>query len=232
MDPGPTGTYNQFVPQLMLGNSFANGTGPPEYYPAPSALNPLRSWYVQAQYFFKLRCQYEARGVFGEMVPVTPGDTVTTRFRLDGADPPGWRLTIEAAAPGCADASCARVSAVDVPHPFMNRSLSWADAPFSTTEPGACWEVYGMEKPTDYPPFMTYNITTTVDDADAAADDAKGGRGQGAKPPPFFGDKWVLTETPTCKQAPPTHTISATTSADGYSQEADLVIKQAAAAPM
>ena len=188
--------------QLMLGNAFANGTGPPEYYPTASSLNPLKSWYVQAQYFFKLKCQYEARGVFGAMVPVEEGDVVTTRFTLDEAN--AWHLSIAAATSG----GPARVSKVLVPYPFMNSSLSWADAPFATTGPGACWEVYGMDKATDYPAYMTYEIVT------AAA----------TRPVTPYPD-WGLTEMPTCKQAPPMHDVSATTSKDGKTQEARLVIK-------
>jgi hypothetical protein len=40
------GKYNQFVPQLTLGGSFCNGTGPPEYLPSASSLNPLKTWYI------------------------------------------------------------------------------------------------------------------------------------------------------------------------------------------
>jgi hypothetical protein len=45
----PIGKYNQFVPQLTLGGSFCNGTGAPEYLPAPSSLNPLKTWYIQVR---------------------------------------------------------------------------------------------------------------------------------------------------------------------------------------
>ena len=49
----PGGYYNQFVPQLMLGNVLANSTNFPDYEPQWLQLN---QWHIGAQYFMGLTC--------------------------------------------------------------------------------------------------------------------------------------------------------------------------------
>jgi hypothetical protein len=205
-----------------MGDSFCNGTGPPEYLPAPSSLNPLKSWYIQAQYFFALKCN-DGGNVnvhFGEMVPVNEGDTITTSFRYvdatgssavqargKGSDAGGgWQLTISATAP--ASGSKPRASRVTVPHPFMNSSLSWLQAPFNSTRLGACWEVYGMNKLSDYPSGMSYAIDTVS-----------------AKPADYFKD-WRMTETASCKFSPKKHGLVTKVLDQGRTQHVDFTISK------
>ena len=104
---------------------------------------------------------------------------MVTSFRKDAGH--AWNLEIEAI-----DSNTGKskgVSAVRAPHPFFNHSLSWQDAPFNGTAPGACWEVYGMANTSDYPRSMIYDINTVA-----------------AKKQNF--QDWHLTETPTCSWSP------------------------------
>ena len=55
-DPLTDCCKNPIYSKLTLGDSFCNGTGPPDYLPSASTLNPLKTWYIQAQYFFALKC--------------------------------------------------------------------------------------------------------------------------------------------------------------------------------
>ena len=116
-----------------------------------------------------------------------------------------WNLEIEAI-----DSNTGKskgVSAVRAPHPFFNHSLSWQDAPFNGTAPGACWEVYGMENTTDYPRSMIYDINTVADKKQAFQD-------------------WHLTETPTCSWSPTQHAVATETKAENTEQRAEFVVHQ------
>eukprot|EP00966_Prymnesium_polylepis_P058957 1366405-Prymnesium_polylepis.1 len=102
----------QFVPQLTLGNGLCNGTGPPSYSCSSCDPNPKDSvqWYMQAQYFWtghdpdrgdsEQRCFLNRRSrhsgqregfadachvIAGPLVPVNPGELVTTTFTIDDA---------------------------------------------------------------------------------------------------------------------------------------------------
>jgi len=175
---GSIGKYNQFVPQLTLGQSFCNGTGPPEYLPTACELDPLHSWYIQAQYFFQLKCNDHANVVAGEMIPVSKGDLVTTSFQLNSQY--AWELVISASSPSLSSGEKPRVSRVVADTPYMNSTLSWGDAPYDAVRLGACWEVYGMTQTSDYPSGMDYLIKT-----------------QAVQPVNYF-TPWSMDEIPTC----------------------------------
>jgi hypothetical protein len=103
----------QFVPQLTLGNGLCNGTGAPNYACSSCHPSPTDSvqWYMQAQYFWtghdpdsadttgaRQRCFLNRRSrrfeegsgaachvIAGPLVPVNPGELVTTTFTIDEA---------------------------------------------------------------------------------------------------------------------------------------------------
>ena len=99
------------------------------------------------------------------------------------------------------------MSAVRVPYPFLNHSLSWRDAPFNGTAPGACWEVYGMENATDYPRSMIFDINTHASEKQTFQD-------------------WRLTETPTCDYSPSQHAVATETAKHSTFQRAEFVVHQ------
>ena len=105
------GYYNQFVPQLMLGNALANSTNHPDYTPQWLALT---SWHIGAQYFmgickdrnrnhnfrriknFTIRTDQKGldscdttttsswipKAVTGELIAVEPGEMIETYMAL------------------------------------------------------------------------------------------------------------------------------------------------------
>lgn len=101
----PTGGYmNQFVPQLMLGNTLANSTNGSEYNPKWIKMD---AWHIGAQYFMGLcvqndtfpdgfECDKEtwiAKAATGRwLIPVEPGELIETRFEFDAQHV--WRLHI------------------------------------------------------------------------------------------------------------------------------------------
>ena len=207
----------------MLGDSFCNATGPPLYLPNDCTLNPLKSWYIQAQvnllfdcsnykrcllglhsqYFFWLKCNIHANALLGEMIPVVEGDTITTSFALDAKG--GWQLEIAATSEKDPKP---RVSRVSVPTPFLNETLSWLEFPYNSTRLGACWEVYGMGQRTDYPISMDFKIETSS-----------------SAPAPYYSN-WSLNESPTCKFSPTNLTVTTKIIDSGKKQEVDFDIQQ------
>ena len=98
-------SIGQFVPQLTLGDGLCNGTGAPLFDCAPCDPNPETSkqWYMQAQYYWSghdpndsaagspqllnRRSRRAAESddnkchvIAGDLIPVDPGDVVTTSF--------------------------------------------------------------------------------------------------------------------------------------------------------
>ena len=170
---------------------------------------------LQAQYFFALKCN-DGGNVnvhFGDMVPVSEGDVVTTSFEYTdaaraniSADAAGWELTISATAP--AAGSKPRASRVTVPYPFMNSSLSWLAPPYNSTRLGACWEVYGMGKLSDYPSGMDYKIDTVS-----------------SKPSDYYQD-WMMTETASCAFSPPKHSLGTKVLDQNKTQHVEFTISK------
>ena len=95
---------NQFVPQLMLGNTLANSTNGSEYNPKWIKMD---AWHIGAQYFMGLcvqndtfpdgfECDKEtwiAKAATGRwLIPVEPGELIETRFEFDAQHV--WRLHI------------------------------------------------------------------------------------------------------------------------------------------
>jgi hypothetical protein len=199
----------QFVPQLTLGNGLCNGTGPPAYACTACDPDPGQSvqWYMQAQYFWtghdpggaqqQERCFLNRRGrrsqqqgsadachvVAGPLIPVDPGELVTTTFTIDDAYT--WHASI-----GTPDG---RVSAIEVPFEWMERNQTWP----RTIGLGTCMEVDNLMSRRYYPPYCP-ELTVTVS--------APPGTEDGWQQP------WQLTEVPKCKFGPSSSTVSSTQS--------------------
>jgi len=125
----------QFVPQLTLGNGLCNGTGPDKadatkgYRCSGCSPDPARSkqWYMQAQYFWggyhqpnqqqpqwlgkrarTSEAPAECHVVAGDLLPVNPGEEITTTFTQDAKHV--WHASIS---------NGKNTSKVTVPFPFM-----------------------------------------------------------------------------------------------------------------
>jgi hypothetical protein len=198
--PPGLGHFNQFVPQLMLGETLCGSANSSSGAYQPGACetpDPLQFWVAQSQYFYALAAEWDANAtahvLLGETVAVFPGERVLTNFTLtaDGAwllemsvlpsSPPPPPRRGAAAAPRGPTASRVRATA-----PYMDASLSWLDPAFNrAVRAGACMEVYGMARRADYPATATMDVTM-----------------------PAASDDWVFVETPTCASAPQGSTVA------------------------
>ena len=140
--------YNQFVPQLVLGNALTGSSGAPHF--APSWGN-YSAWFFSAQYFFALnasgRPEPSLHAATGPIFPTSAGEVLWTRMAFDVAAL-SWRLSMGVVG----DAS--RTSAVDVPKPFMgllDPAASWADGAYEKVHVNSCWELYGIQSPANWP---------------------------------------------------------------------------------
>jgi hypothetical protein len=141
--------YNQFVPQLVLGNALTGSSGPPRYSPS---WGNYSTWYFSAQYFFALNAtagspppSYHA--ATGAVFPVAAGEVLWTRMDFDPRAA-SWRLSMGV------EGDEARTSAVDAPRPFMgllDAAASWADPAYSLVHVNSCWELYGLTSPGAWP---------------------------------------------------------------------------------
>ncbi len=202
----------QFVPQLTLGNGLCNGTGPPTFACTSCDPSPADAvqWYMQAQYFWTghdpdpggaggHRCflhrrsrrfkQREASAdgchvIAGPLIPVNPGELVTTRFTIDEAAV--WHASI-----GTPDG---RTSAIEVPFEWMERNQTWP----KTIGLGTCMEVDDLMHRGYYPPHCP-ELTVTVT--------APAGTEDGWQQP------WRITENPTCLFGPSASTAASVASA-------------------
>jgi hypothetical protein len=179
------GYYNQFVPQLMLGNVLANSTNSPDYEPQWLELD---SWHIGSQYFMALcrpanettttttvTTEYNCtdwipKAVTGELIAVEPGEGVYTKFELvkqqqstssllgdnDGNDFE-WHLTM-----GVVGGDKSRVSSIVIKKPFMGmiepNSHSWTEEIYNDIYVGSCLENYGMVQPENYPSFWRIDV--------------------------------------------------------------------------
>jgi len=198
----PGGRFNQFVPQLMLGDALANSSGPPDY--TPQWLQ-LHSWHIGAQYFMEYNKNgsdagpWSAAAATGELVPVSEGDEVKTTFSLS-EDGETWTLRMEVLGGGPD-----KVSVVVADSPFMgllNTTKSWKE--FSATKVGSCWENYGMKDRSSFPPGWSHRVAISGTE------------------PGLWWTPW-LTREPTCPWAPRA-TVSSSVSFDGTTQSVDWEI--------
>ena len=89
----PGGVFGQYVPQLQRGmtTAAANSTT----YKLQDLW--LDGWYVQAQYIWSTPTpDSDVLGAVGELIAVSPGDTISTRIHYDGSLG-SWELAIGAA---------------------------------------------------------------------------------------------------------------------------------------
>ena len=142
--------YNQFVPQLMLGDALSGTSGPPAY---AASWGNFTSYVFQAQYFFALLDPATnatvPKALTGRTFPTSPGEVLWTRMTLDA--PGAWAWTLSMGVVGDA----ARTSTVVVPAPFMGllapATASWAEATYSAVHVNSCWELYGLAGPGGWP---------------------------------------------------------------------------------
>eukprot|EP01079_Euglenida_sp_SAG-EU17-18_P009853 gene9853-1776_t len=149
--------------------------------------------YMQSQYYFNKPPAVGAQAaptkrhgmdggcfvVAGDLIPVNPGDDITTSFHIEDGT---WHASI----------SCAtRASIIQVPHPYMDPSLSWSD--HKTVVLGTCMEVDDLIN-REYSPPSCPPITVTVS--------APSGTQNG------WAHSWHLTEDPTCPFGPKSSTAT------------------------
>ena len=145
----PRAVYNQFVPQLVLGNALTGSSGPPDFLPS---WGNYTSWSFSAQYFFEvLDAATNApspRAATGAIHPVAAGETLWTRMAYD-APSASWALSMGV----LGDAS--RSSAVAAPAPFMGLlapgTASWEEPAYERVHVNSCWELYGVNARRDWP---------------------------------------------------------------------------------
>ena len=142
------GVYNQFVPQLVLGDALTGSSGAPNFTPT---WGNYSTWFFSAQYFFALKDEGKPdpalHAATGPVFPTSAGEKLWTRMDFDvGAL--SWRLSMGVVG----DES--RTSAVDVPKPFMgllDPAATWADEAYSLVHVNSCWELYGIREPGNWP---------------------------------------------------------------------------------
>lgn len=132
------GVYNQFVPQLMLGQALSNSTGPPLYNPV---WGNYSSYVFSSQYFFEIIDAVTnasvPKAVTGEVFPCAPGEALWTLMTQSAARE--WTLSMGVVG----DPS--RTSEVVAPAPFMGLlpgTSSWGEATYSDVHVNSCWELY------------------------------------------------------------------------------------------
>lgn len=142
------GIYNQFVPQLLLGNALSSSSGPPHYTPS---WGNYSTWYFSSQYFFALNTsEYPGlsyHAVTGAIFPASAGEVLWTRMDYDTASL-SWTLSMGV------EGDASRTSVVVVPQPFMgllHPSASWGDDTYSMAHVNSCWELYGIQEPGNWP---------------------------------------------------------------------------------
>lgn len=144
----PGGIYNQFVPQLMLGDALSSSSGPPQYN---SSWGNFSTWVFSAQYFFALNTsEYPApsyHAATGAIFPASAGEVLWTRMDYDTASL-SWHLSMGV------EGDASRTSVVDVPKPYMgllDPAASWGDEAYSMVHVNSCWELYGIQEPRNWP---------------------------------------------------------------------------------
>ena len=171
------GRFNQFVPQLMLGTALCNSTNakvdPKTGLPYSPRWCHLDKWAIGAQYFFATfacpgqpnnhssACPFSSFAATGSLIDVVEGETVYTRFSRSDEQ---WTLTMGV------KGDRVPPSVVVATQPYMGlvpTTSSWSEDTYNTIYAGSCWELYGLSKATDYPPFMRYRHTMSASAAGA-----------------------------------------------------------------
>eukprot|EP01083_Nonionella_stella_P304326 1056993_1 len=185
------GKYNQFVPQLMLGNVLSGSSNSPYYQPVFTQPKHYQSQYqslsTPSQYFFALMNDsdpdgWSAYASTGGLVPTQPGDVLYTQFNLSDNEKT-WTLTMGIKTSD----NSGPVSTVTTDKPYMgllNTTKSWNEGIYNHTNVGSCWELYGLQEKDNYPYYMNYvqRITTTH--------------------PADWWNTWIMDEIPDCSFAP------------------------------
>lgn len=215
------GYFNQFVPQLMLGNVLANSTNAPHYQPLWMVLD---TWHIGAQYFFALLCNETDDGAnedpcwnpyaaTGKLVPVVPGEVVETTFELvkvsDAASTTEWEWHLRM---GVVGAHPSRWSLVVARTPYMGlvpNATSWKDEHYTHVTVGSCLENYGMTEANNYP--QTWEIVMDIVTPNANGDDdnnnslrARTTAGAVSESTEFDWDDWIPAGGQKCSWLPRT----------------------------
>jgi hypothetical protein len=155
------GLMNQFVPQLMLGNSLTGSSGPPVYTPKWIHHD---EWTFSSQYFMEINNtksgnSREGHAATGDAYAAKVGERLWTRFSL--SQEYVWTLGMGVVGDE------ARTSTVVAAKPFMglvpDDTTSWKEEEYSKCNVNTCWELYGV-KNADYFPSTgsTYDISITT----------------------------------------------------------------------
>lgn len=132
--------YNQFVPQLMLGQALSGSTGPPTYDPL---WGNYSSYVFGAQYFFEIYDATNAsvpKAVTGDVYACKPGESLWTSMAQSTERV--WTLSMGVVG------DAARTSTVVVPKPFMGLlpgTSSWAEPTYADVHVNSCWELYDQQ---------------------------------------------------------------------------------------
>lgn len=129
--------FNQFVPQLMLGQALSNSTGPPNY---DAVWGNYSSYVFSAQYFFEIINESNVsvpKAVAGDVYQCVPGESLWTQFTQSHDHV--WTLTMGVVG------DPTRTSVVVAPRPFMglvSGTSSWSEATYDEVHVNSCWELY------------------------------------------------------------------------------------------
>jgi hypothetical protein len=150
-EPTNLAVYNQFVPQLMLGDALSGSSGAPDYTPTWSNFT---SYVFQAQYFFAFIDTVTNSTIFkaatGTTYNTSPGELLWTSFTLSNSSSGGsWTLSMGVTG------DPTRTSTVTVPAPYMGMlspfTTRWDEDTYSLVHVNSCWELYGTNNREDYP---------------------------------------------------------------------------------
>lgn len=153
--------FTQFVPQLMRGAMTCSND--PDYH--TGGCEHEEAWYIQAQYIWSEKvgsstAKGEVRGWVGEMIKVTPGQTILTSIRYEPCGGTmGWSLHIW---PMGGDSN----SSLCVTTPFMGRNAAYS-APYASGGTEDYWklmmgdlhEAWNMDSPGYYPTYMQLSVS-------------------------------------------------------------------------
>ena len=151
--PGSRAVYNQFVPQLMLGDALSGSSGPPSF---DAQWSTMHSFHFQSQYFFALTDASSNATIYKAVTGAThaaaPGERLWTNFSLDAAASSGggaWTLAMGVV--GDAD----RTSTVLASAPFMGllapATARWDEAAYAAVHVNSCYELYGTNSRGQFP---------------------------------------------------------------------------------
>eukprot|EP01061_Rhynchopus_euleeides_P011269 TRINITY_DN20840_c1_g3_i1.p1 TRINITY_DN20840_c1_g3~~TRINITY_DN20840_c1_g3_i1.p1 ORF type:complete len:310 (+),score=93.77 TRINITY_DN20840_c1_g3_i1:61-930(+) len=189
-DPGvPNGIYNQFVPQLMLGDVLDSTSGPPVYWPE---FHMHHTWVFGAQYYMSIynaTNQSTGHAATGPTFACEEGEVLFTNFQLDSDFV--WTLTMGV------KGDDTRLSTLRVEKPYMgllddrpggnSTAPRWSDVPLSTVHVNSCWEMYNVQDREHYPSTGTfYDMWVDTPKPDSIA----------------WQTNWTEIEVPTCPGAP------------------------------